>query len=244
MSSKTLDDGLRVRERGEPGMAARGWGGQRRGAGRKKQRGLESVPHEPRAPVRPQFPRHVTLCLNTRALRTQSVFNAVCAAFRALHRKWGESFRVAEFSVQSDHIHLLIEANTDAALRSGMKSLGARLSHGINRVLGRRGKLYRDRFHDRELTSARAVRVVLAYLFANFRKHQTKEALAGLSRDPFSSAPYFHGFVSADFDTPFAGHGPPEANLPIMRARGRLLSRDWQRHGLLSVGYWPPARVA
>ncbi|HET9957578.1 MAG TPA: transposase [Polyangiaceae bacterium] len=199
-----------------------------------------------------EHPRHVTLSVAIRSLRTQRVFAVVCGVIRAVNRLRGNEFRIVEFSVQSNHIHLMVEADNDAALSHGMQALTIRLVRRINRLLGRRGSLFTDRFHDRSLKTARAVRQVLAYIFANFRKHGTVEALRGFSLDPFSSAPFFDGFCAADFDSVFSspvgfgpsgmsGRPPPDASSTRGNVQGqsRFLRGGWKREGLLSIGYWP-----
>jgi REP element-mobilizing transposase RayT len=49
------------------------------------------------------------------------------------------SFRVAHYSLQGDHAHLIVEAHGKHALACGMKSIGARLARALNRTTGRSG---------------------------------------------------------------------------------------------------------
>jgi hypothetical protein len=67
------------------------------------------------------------------------------------------AFRLAHFSLQHDHAHLIVEANSRDALARGMKSLAARLSRAVNRATRRRGRVLAERFHARALrTPARS----------------------------------------------------------------------------------------
>ena len=123
-------------------------GGKRPGAGRKPN-AKASVPHRARPKHRAAHPIHVTMRAGVRGLRAQSVFARVRDA---LARASGEDFRVVQFSVQDNHLHLLVEAKGKRELTRGMRGLAVRAAHRINRALGRRGQVFSERYHARELT--------------------------------------------------------------------------------------------
>ena len=84
----------------------------------------------------------------------------------ALVREWRRSlaeasergsFRVAHYSLQGDHAHLIVEAHGKEALACGMKSIGARLARAVNRVGRRSGPVLDGRYHHRSLRSPREV---------------------------------------------------------------------------------------
>jgi REP element-mobilizing transposase RayT len=57
---------------------------------------------------------------------------------REVERSFGvaceqRSFRVVHYSIQRDHVHLLVEADGPAALARGMKSIGARIARAERR---------------------------------------------------------------------------------------------------------------
>jgi REP element-mobilizing transposase RayT len=56
-------------------------------------------------------------------------------------------FRVAHYSLQRDHAHLIVEARGKQALARGMKSVGSRLARAVNRVFSRSGPVLDGRFH-------------------------------------------------------------------------------------------------
>jgi REP element-mobilizing transposase RayT len=178
---------------------------------------------------------HVTLRSACRSLRTQFVFPTLRNAISAANRKAAAVFRIAQFSVQGDHLHLLVEAADRAALLHGVRALCIRIARRVNRLLGRRGRFFADRWHGRALTSPRAVRNALVYVLANFRKHLPG---ARAAIDPYSSAPYFEDFIefSPGALTNSPSSSPPKSNsTPIAPARTWLLSIGWKRHGKLSV---------
>ena len=138
-------------------------------------------------------------------------------------------FKVVHYSVQHDHVHLLVEAAGAPALARGMKSVTARLARAVNRVHGRRGPVVDGRFHHRVLATPREVRHALAYVLLNARKHAAARGAdpgiwaSGL--DPASSGRWFNGWVGA------AGVAP---DAPAVAAPATwLLGIGWRRHGLI-----------
>src|SRR5438552_11721605 len=102
---------------------------------------------------------------------------------RVLAASSHDGFRVVHFSIQDDHLHLIVEAEDRAALTRGLRGLAVRSARAVNRALGRRGPVCSDRYHARPLTSPRAVRIALVYVLLNRRKDCAGER--GL--DPCSS---------------------------------------------------------
>jgi REP element-mobilizing transposase RayT len=149
------------------------------------------------------------------------VRSALAAASRA-------EFRILEFSVQDDHVHLVVEAQHGGALSGGLRGLAIRLARAVNRVLGRRGRVWDDRYHARALTTPRAVRHALVYVLMNFRKHRREKTAI----DPCSSGPWFGGWRAA---MRAGGLGPP----PVVPARSWLARDGWRRHGLIGFDERP-----
>jgi hypothetical protein len=166
----------------------------------------------------------------------------------ALVREWRRSlaeasergsFRVAHYSLQGDHAHLIVEAQGKEALACGMKSIGARLARAVNRVSGRTGPVLDGRYHHRSLRSPREVRRALAYVLLNARRHLAKSR--GISR---SSTPHLDGASSARwFDgwrLQATNRGPTERSSPeVARPRTWLLRIGWRRHGLVDPAEVP-----
>ena len=115
-------------------------------------------------------PAHVTLraARGVPSLRGERVFAAVRAALAAAS---GRTFRLLQWSVQADHIHMLVEADGPRAFVRGCQGLAIRLAKAVNRVCGRAGAVWGDRYHARVLTTPRALRHCLVYVLQNWRKH-------------------------------------------------------------------------
>jgi REP element-mobilizing transposase RayT len=96
--------------------------------------------------------------------------------------------RVTHFSIQGNHLHLLVEAAGPEALGRGMKGLAVRLARGLNRMMGRRGTVFADHYHSHVLRTPGEARRALAYARGNFASHATRGGRpAPLGPDPFSS---------------------------------------------------------
>ncbi len=78
------------------------------------------------------------------------------------------------FSVQGNHLHLLIEAQDNRALAEGMQGLSVRLARGLNRLMGRHGKVLADRFHAHVLRTPAETRRAIAYVLLNHRSHAAR----------------------------------------------------------------------
>ena len=203
-------------------LPVRTWGGRRKGAGRKPAPGRRSVPHRRRLPHHPRCPVHVTLRLRSElpSLRGYRIFTAVQRAFRAASR---DSFRLLQFSVQSDHLHLLVEADEPTRLGRGVQGLAIRVARAINRVLRRHGRVWDGRYHSRLLRTPREVRNALVYVLQNIRKH----APGARGLDPRSSAAWFQGWRTIV--------AAPLNGAAVVAARTWLARVGWRRHGLLDV---------
>jgi REP element-mobilizing transposase RayT len=209
--------------------APRRWGGRRAGAGRKPAGERAGLPHAARPAIAARHPAHVTLRVRAGlpSLRSPRLV-------RAFERSLAEAcergdFRVVQYSLQSNHVHLVVEAAHRTALARGMIAVGSRLARAVNRVFRRRGKVLADRYHVRALKTPREVWNALRYVLLNARRHARRLAGA-VVLDPASSARWFDGW------RPLRGEGRSGVAVgpsPVARARTWLLAFGWRRHGLV-----------
>jgi hypothetical protein len=98
--------------------------------------------------------------------------------------------RLVHFSVQGNHIHLLIEAADNDALARGVQGLAIRIARALNRLMGRRGSVFEDHYHSRVLRTPTEAARALAYVLGNFEHHaaQWGRSVGDGEPDPFSSA--------------------------------------------------------
>jgi putative transposase len=141
-------------------------------------------------------------------LRSRRCFSRIAQSFSRGRDRFG--FRLVHFSVQGNHLHLVVEAEDEAALARGMQGLGVRIAKALNRLMQRKGSVFADHYHARILRSPTQVANALAYVLMNFLHHFPGEA-ARYVRDPFSSAWREHG-----------------TDPPVVPARTWLLSVGWR----------------
>jgi len=170
-------------------------------------------------------------------------------------------FQVVHHSIQSNHLHLIVEAEDRTALTAGMRSLLIRIARALNRLWNRAGSVFSDRFHEHELHKPREVRNALVYVLHNLRKHgiwidgpdplssgsefdgwRPKGVAGGGSGLRSNSAhvalPTHRGWTAAC--APVALHRAARAETP--NPKTWLLDVGWRRHGLIDPDERPRAR--
>src|SRR5262249_44760482 len=113
-------------------------------------------------------------------LRTNKIFAQIKRAFYYGHDRFG--MQMVEFSVQANHLHLVVEAEDRECLWRGMQGLNVRIARAVNKILERKGKVFADRYHAHVLRTLTEVRNAVNYVRNNLRKHRPEEKF-----DPYSS---------------------------------------------------------
>ncbi|MCB9888499.1 MAG: hypothetical protein H6836_02895 [Planctomycetes bacterium] len=96
------------------------------------------------------------------SLRSQGVYAVLRAAFAMGCDRDG--FRPVRYSVQGNHLRLIVEASDRTCLSRGLQGLMVRIARTLNRLWRRAGKVFADRYHDHMLRTPREVRHALAYV--------------------------------------------------------------------------------
>jgi hypothetical protein len=182
------------------------WGGRRKGAGRPRKKGKRDVEHRTRPPVARRFPVHVSIRLaeGVRNLRKLPCLRVIEKAFNGARGRFG--LRLNHFTVQSNHLHLIVETTEPDALTRGIKGLNVRIARGLNRLMGASGRVIGDRYHAHILKTPAEVRNAVHYVLGNLRKHTGR-----IGVDPYCS------LARPDLVIPAATwllrqHGPPPPN--------------------------------
>jgi hypothetical protein len=169
-------------------------------------------------------------------------------------------FRLVHYSVQRNHLHLIVEAPSARVLARAMQGLAVRLARRLNAVFRRKGSVFADRYHAHVAATPREVRNALRYVLNNARRH-----IVRLRRrwyrdwiDPYSSAVWFDGWNGwrgkpmATFGAPDARAGPlgrgdprffADAAPERVSADSHLLTRGWRRRGLIATDELPSGRL-
>jgi REP element-mobilizing transposase RayT len=155
-------------------------------------------------------------------LRTRGAFLRIFEALVRANDRFG--LRIVHYSVQSDHLHLIVEIDDPQSFSRAIQGLAVRVAKKLNALMGRRGKVFADRFHDRVLATPRQVRNALAYVLCNARKHGRALSQRGW-RDPFSTAALFTGWARV------AAERDEQTELSMREPRTWLLRVGWRRAG-------------
>lgn len=137
-------------------------GGLRPGAGRKRLKS-PGVSHRQRETVKRQTPLHINFKYKTHIRNKDCLRLLKKAIMRA--RKF--NLRVIHYSLQSNHIHLIVEADNNNILTSGMRSLTITFAKGL-----RQGKVQLERYHLHVLRGRREVKNAVLYVLFNKQKHE------------------------------------------------------------------------
>jgi REP element-mobilizing transposase RayT len=231
------------------------WGGKRQGAGRRPADPDNVISHRKRPALASRHPVHVSLDVVHGLPSLRRRIGLLRTALYESSKRDG--FRLIHFSVQGNHIHLVVEAKDAQALARGIQALCIRVAKRLNKKLGRRGRVFSARYHAHILKTPTEVKNALAYVLLNFNKHygqQTSVAPPG-GIDPCSSGSYFDGWLQ------LGGRAPPGASAseesaseesaseesasdesPLPEARTWLLSKGWRRRGLVDWNEIPSVR--
>jgi REP element-mobilizing transposase RayT len=147
------------------------------------------------------------------------------AFYRALGR---DKIRLCHFSVQHNHVHLIVEAEDAVALARAVQAMTIRIAKGLNKLMGTSGAVFSDRYHARTLRTPTEVRNVLVYVLNNARKHVVALGirLGPTWHDPYSSADWFAGWSTAGppryGPAPVADPATWSLQVGYLRAGGRI----------------------
>ena len=142
---------------------------------------------------------------------------------------------MVHYAVMNDHLHLIVEADGAVPFVRGVQGLLIRVARALNRVWRRRGKVFKDRYHDHVLATPREVRNAIRYVLNNAEHHERQQGgerqAEGIGLDMFTSAPWFEGWLES-----VRVQGVESLVRPVARAKTWLLGVGWQRLGRLRLG--------
>jgi hypothetical protein len=201
-------------------------GGRREGAGRPLSKFRKWVPRGIREDFDPRHPNHVTLRLldGGPRLRKKTIYRMVREVMRHV---LCDDFRICHYSLQGNHLHLVIEARDKIVRGQQLKVFASMVAKRLNRLRGTHGRVFGDRYHVRVLRTPTEVRNCLCYVLNNWRHHRADQPWA---TDPFSSGALFDGWTDADVEEHPLWLDDDEP-IPIATPSSWLLSAGWQRAG-------------
>lgn len=136
-------------------------GGRRPGSGRKRIHS-KGVAHRQREMVKMRNALHINFKYRTNIRHKKGVHLLKRAILNA--RKKG--LRIIHFSLQSNHIHLILEAQDNSILTRGMRSLTVTFAKGLGL-----GRVQIERYHLHVLKNLRETKNAVHYVLFNEQKH-------------------------------------------------------------------------
>jgi hypothetical protein len=118
-------------------------GGPRRGAGRPRG---NRVSHAARERFEKPMPVLVTLRVHATVwnLRSSRAFRCIRRCLKRARGRFGA--RLIEFSVLGNHLHLILEADSDAALSRAMQGICIPIARALNAMMERAGAVFSDHY--------------------------------------------------------------------------------------------------
>jgi REP element-mobilizing transposase RayT len=124
-------------------------------------------------------------------LRTPRMLRHLERCFRAGKEKRG--FALLHYSIQRDHLHLLVEVKNRRTLARGLQGLAIRIAKCVNRRWHRaRGQVFAERYFALALKTLRQIWRTTRYVLNNGRKHGAW--MKKDEPDPYSSGAWFRGW--------------------------------------------------
>jgi len=164
---------------------------RRRGGRPKKPAAERGVPHAARPVHARRYPVHVTVRVapGMPSLRDGKVFPTVRRVLQRAALQFRQMFRIVEYSVQSNHVHLVVEAADSRELSRGMQGFGIRLAKNLNLRLRRTGRVLSERYHARTLRTPTQTLNALRYVRQNTHLHRFRDGQrTSWNPDPCSTA--------------------------------------------------------
>jgi putative transposase len=138
------------------------WGGRRKGSGRKRLHS-KGVAHRVREKVHSRHALHVNFKVKT------SIRNKCCLKIlnRSIMNSRKTGLKIIHYSLQSNHVHLIVEAQNNMILTKGMRSLLVTFAKRVNK-----GRIQMARYHLHVLKTLRETRHAVHYVLFNEAKHK------------------------------------------------------------------------
>lgn len=137
------------------------WGGRRTGSGRKRIHSA-GVAHRAREKITKRTPAHVNFKYSL-PIKNKDFLPILKRGILNSRKK---GLRVIHYSVQSNHVHFIVEADNNEILTAGMRSLTVTLARGIDK-----GKVQLEYYHLHVLKSRMETWNAVRYVVFNEQKH-------------------------------------------------------------------------
>jgi putative transposase len=205
-----------------------GWGGSRRGSGRKNLTG--KVSHMPREEVNLRIPLlcHTKIKPGIITLRREDLHEHFQKAIQRIQKF---DVFVIGYALLDNHIHIIVEAKNNSALNKGMKSLFGSIAKQIKKLQNVEGPVFHGPYHLRTINNPTQMRNAYRYVLLNAAKHAEQPAHI----DEFSSGKFFphwrkltklNGLLECQL---CIGHATSPETVGLAQPKSWIAQRGWLR---------------
>lgn len=153
-----------------------------KGAGRKPIHD-KGIRHISREIIERPSSLHITIKVraNKADIQNKKILKAL---HRAIMRARFKSLKVIHYTLEYNHVHLLVECASNYRLGRAMQAFGICFAKAINKAKLSKGTVYKHRYHLRKIRSAQDLKRVINYIFSNGIKHKRTKSII----DPYNSS--------------------------------------------------------
>ena len=137
------------------------------------------IRHIKRPPIKNPSSLHLTI--KVRAIKADIQSKKILKALHhAIKRARLKKLKILHYTLEYNHVHLLVEACSSKVLHQAMQALGISFSKAINKAKSKSGQVYKHRYHFKKLNSLREYKNARSYIFKNGIKHKRTKSLFDL----------------------------------------------------------------
>lgn len=192
-------------------------GGRRPGSGRRRIHS-KGVGHRRRERVSGKVPMHINFKYKA------FIRNKQCMKLlkRAIVNARSHGLRIVQFSLQSNHVHLIVESESNAIVTKGMRSLTVTMAKGLHK-----GRVQLERYHLHVLRSVRETKNAVRYVVFNQQNHE---------KGTYSKVDEYSSLLSNQCVLEWVKEFSKIAKMTLIIGKGDSWKRDGERSHLLKLG--------
>lgn len=161
-----------------------------KGAGRPAKNDI-GIRHVQRERIQKDTSLHLTIKVrkNKADIKSKKILKAL---HHAIIRARLKGITIIHYTLEYDHVHLLVEAGNNRVLHLGMQAFGISFSKAINKIKTAKGAVYKHRYHFRRILSRPQLKNTIHYILGNGIKHRRTKSFI----DPYNSMVFSRNLLS------------------------------------------------
>ncbi|MGZ3789003.1 MAG: hypothetical protein ACXVLQ_10790 [Bacteriovorax sp.] len=147
------------------------------------------IRHIVRDEIKRTTPLHLTVKIEGKKAGIKNK-NTLKVLHHAIKKARLLGLRILHYTLEYDHVHLLVETDNKKILGRGMQSFGICFSKGINKIKQTSGRVFKTRYHFRRLETPTECKNALNYILGNTIKHKHSSSIIS----PYNSLAFINDF--------------------------------------------------